>query len=67
MNYNLCVLSEINYKKAHPELKEDELFPLDWYSSNDYILKIKLIDEALSKNVLVDELPGYCDIIEKHD
>ena len=67
MDYNLCVLSELNYKKAHPELKEDEVFPLDWYASNDYILKIKLIDEALSKNVLVDELPGYCDIIEKHD
>ncbi len=67
MDYNLCVLSELNYKKAHPELKEDEVFPLDWYASNDYILKIKLIDEALSKNVLVEELPGFCDIIEKHD
>ena len=67
MDYNLCVLSELNYKKAHPELKEDEVLPLDWYASNDYILKIKLIDEALSKNVLVEELPGFCDIIEKHD
>ncbi len=65
MEYDLCILSEINYKKAHPELKEEELFPVDWYASNDYVLKIKLLNEAISKNVLVDQLPNYCDIIEK--
>ena len=58
MEYNLYIIAELNYKKAHPEL-EDELFPIDWYLREDYKFKTELIAEALEKNVLVTELDSY--------
>ena len=57
--YKLYVLAEINYKNKFKDLEEDELFPSDWYSSNNYKLKIDIILESLKTNKLIRETEKY--------
>ena len=64
MDYKLYVLAEINYKKAHPEIKEDDLFPIDWYNSNNYKLKTEIIVESIKEKKLIEETSKYQDLIE---
>lgn len=64
MDYRLYVLAEINYKKAHPEIKEDDLFPIDWYNSNNYKLKNEIIAEAIKEKKLIEETSKYQYLIE---
>ena len=64
MDYKLYVLAELSYKKAHPEIKEDDLFPLDWYSNNNYKLKTEIIAEAIKEKKLIEETSKYQGIIE---
>ncbi len=64
MDYKLYVLAELNYKKEHPELKEDNLFPLDWYSNNNYKLKTEIIAEAINNKKLIEDVQKYQDIQE---
>ena len=42
-DYKLYVLAEITYTRENSNLKEEELFPVDWYSINDYKTKIEIM------------------------
>lgn len=59
MHYSLYLMAEHNYINAHPDLTEDELFPPDWYRSQNYFLKNKILAEALIKGILVRETERY--------
>ncbi len=52
-DYNLYVIAELNYKKHHEG--EEDIFPVDWYSSKDYKYKTEIIAEALRNNILIEE------------
>ena len=59
---DLYIIAEIRYKKANSNIKEDELFPDNWYSLKNYHLKIEIIAEALQKNILIKDTKLYKDI-----
>lgn len=59
LDYKLYVLAELNYKKAHPGMSEEELYPTDWFSINNYKLKSEIIAEAIKENVLVQDTKRY--------
>ncbi len=65
MDYQLYVLAELRYKKEHPELKEDSVFPPDWYSCTNYKLKTEAIAEALMNNKKLEETEKYQQIQER--
>ena len=66
LDYNLYVIAELSYKKEHPEIKEDDLYPANWYSINNYKLKNEIIAEAIQKKVLVKDTPKYL-ILQNHN
>ncbi len=59
LDYKLYVLAELSYNKQHPNLKEEELYPLDWYSFNNYKLKNEIIAEALREKKLIKDTQKY--------
>ena len=63
-DYKLYVLAEITYIKENGNLKEEDLFPADWYSINDYKSKVEIIAEALNNKCLVAETQKYQDRVE---
>ena len=65
LDYQLYVIAELSYKKAHPEIEEEELFPIEWYGYNNYKLKTEIIAEAIKDNILVNEVPSYNELIEQ--
>ena len=66
MEYHLYILAELTYKKEHEKenLDEYELFPLDWYSSDDYKLKNKILEEAIMNNKLISQTEQFQYLIE---
>ena len=64
-NYNLYLLAQITYKEAHPEIREEDLFPMEWNSCTDYKLKSEIIAKAVKNNVLIEEIPEYLNTIER--
>jgi hypothetical protein len=63
LDYKLYVLAELSYKKEHPDIEEDELYPQDWYSFNNYKLKNEIIAEAIRNKQLIQETPKYQELI----
>lgn len=59
MDYLLYVRAEIAYTDKHKEIDEDDLFPIHWYASRNYMLKTKIIAEALDKGITVKETKLY--------
>ena len=59
LDYKLYVLAELSYKKEHPGVKEETLFPLDWYSISDYKLRNEIIAEAIREKKLIEETQKY--------
>ena len=59
MDYDLYVMSEIAYKDKFKLEREEDLFPINWYSSKNYRLKIEIIAQAIDKNVLIKDTPLY--------
>lgn len=55
LDYDLYVFAEISYTEAHKDIYEEELFPINWYASKNYMLKNKIIAEALEKNIAIEE------------
>ena len=53
LDYNLYVIAELNYKKLHAN--EENIFPVDWYSTKDYKYKNEIIVEAIKKNITIEE------------
>ena len=64
-HYDLYVMAEAKYKDSHKDLNEEELFPFDWYSSEDYFTKNKILAEAMARNVLIKDTMKYQDFIEQ--
>lgn len=63
-SYKLYVVSELNYINENKNILKEKLFPENWYSINDYNLKIRIILEAIENNILVKETKLYQNIIE---
>ena len=40
-------------------MSEEELYPTDWFSINNYKLKSEIIAEAIKENVLVQDTKRY--------
>ena len=55
----LYVLAELRYKDNFKDLKDEEIFPNDWYSSKNYKLKIEIILESLKENKLIKDTENY--------
>ncbi len=58
-HYDLYVMAESKYVNSHKDLEKSSLFPEDWYSSDNYYLKNKILAEAIMNNVLISETKGY--------
>lgn len=54
---NLYVIAEHTYEKKHEN--EDNLFPVDFYSSKNYKLKIEIITEAIKKGIRIEDTDLY--------
>ena len=65
-HYNLYVLAESNYLKQHEKelLNIESLFPNDWYSITDYMLKNKILFEAISQNKYIEDTDKYKEYIQ---
>ena len=63
-DYKLYVLAEITYTKENENVDEKELFPADWYSINNYKVKVEIIAEALNNKCLIVETQKYQDRVE---
>ncbi len=55
----LYILAILNYKKKHPKIDNQELFPSDFYLNQDYHLKVEIIAEAIQKGIRVEDTDGY--------
>ena len=58
-DYKDYILAELSYKKEHPELSEEELFPLIWDESRDYKLKTYIIMKAIENKKLITEIEEF--------
>ena len=56
---DLYVIAVMRYKEENPNIKEEELFPLDWNISNNYHLKTEIIAEAIQNHTLVQNTELY--------
>lgn len=56
---DLYVIAVMRYKEANPNQKEENLFPMDWDMNNNYRLKIEIISEAISNQVLIKDTEIY--------
>ncbi len=65
LDYKLYVIAELNYKKAHPDMSEEALYPEDWYSITNYKLKNEIIAEAIRNKVLIKDTEKY--ILSRQD
>ncbi len=57
MDLNLYVIAEIRYQKEHEN--EDNIFPIDWYSSQNYKLKTEIIAEAIKNHTTIEQTNLY--------
>lgn len=56
-DFDLYVIAELAYKKKYNG--EENIFPADWYSSQNYKLKIEIIAEALKNNIKIEDTDLY--------
>ncbi len=59
LDYKLYVLAELSYKKEHPKLKDEEMYPYDWFGINNYKLKNEIIAQAIREKVLIKDTEKY--------
>ena len=59
LDYKLYVLAELNYKKSNSGVLEENLYPDDWFSINNYRLKNEIIAEAIRDKKLVKDTLKY--------
>ena len=56
-DFNFYVVAELAYKKKYN--KGDNIFPFDWYSSQNYKLKTDILAEALKNNIKIADTELY--------
>lgn len=66
----VCHVLEVKYEKSRgreiswkPSDNED-LYPQEWHSNNNYLKKAKVLAEAIEKGCLITETTEYLDMIE---
>lgn len=59
------LMAELAYENEHPKLKNEELFPLDWYSIDAEFLKLEILSEALDNNCLIVDTVKYNEFSKK--
>ena len=70
MDEMIYKMMEINYIKAMGRevssnpIDNDDLYPLDWFSNQNYRKKIDILTEAIDKKILIIDTEGYNEIIE---
>lgn len=70
MDEMIYKMMEINYIKAMGRevssnpIDNDDLYPLDWFSNQNYRKKIDILTEAIDKKILIINTEGYNEIIE---
>ena len=47
------------FKRKKKEIPEEKLFPIDWYSTTNYIEKMKILSEAIKNNVLIKDTLSF--------
>lgn len=57
-------LLEMKYKELNPNISNNELFPSYWESTNNFSLKIKILEEAIKEHKLIKYTKGYQLLIE---
>ena len=65
LDYDLYVLAELAYKNEHLDLNEEDLYPNNWYSTNDYKAKNEIIASALKEGKLIENTDKYKEYIGK--
>lgn len=55
----LYTLTEMKYIEKNKEIPEEKLFPIDWYSTTNYIEKMKILSEAIKNNVLIKDTLSF--------
>lgn len=64
---NIYVMMEISYIKAHNrDVKNDnnDLFPLGWYQSTNYVLKSQILLEAINNKIDIIDTQKYQELLE---
>ena len=63
-DFKLYLLAVLAYKKEHPEITEEDLFPVVWYESNNYKMKTEIITLAIEEKKLITELNEFQELID---
>ena len=66
LDYNLYVLAELAYKNEHLDLKENQLYPANWYETKDYKEKNEIIAEAIKEKVLIIDTKRYKEYVSRN-
>ena len=57
---NIYAFAELRYEEENKE--KDDIYPDGWYLIDDYVLKTKIITEAIKKRILIKDT----DLYKKH-
>lgn len=50
----LYIIAEMSYQKKFGQ--DENIFPKDWYKNENYLLKIKLIAQAIKNNKKIESI-----------
>ena len=56
---DLYTIAVMRYKEENPNIKGEDLFPMDFNISSNYHLKVEIIAEAMQKKILVVDTELY--------
>lgn len=59
LDLNLYIIAELKYKEEHINEKDEDIFPVDWYSSKNYKLKTEIILEAIKNKIIIEDTNLY--------
>lgn len=64
--FELYTLAELSYKQHFKDISnENLLYPKGWYNEKNYLLKIKLIAEAIKTNTLIVDTSLFKEVVSK--
>ena len=56
---DLYTIAVMRYKDENSNIKDEDLFPMDFNISSNYHLKVEIIAEAIQKKILVVDTELY--------
>ena len=62
---DLYTIAVMRYKDENSNIKDDDLFPVDFNLSSNYHLKVEIIAEAIQNEILVVDTELYKNIFKK--